>query len=218
MADDFGDDSGDKLLDWSIRLIIEHGRTRAYSHTNRFATALRNAQGQLGADGATPISIEAIKDSPDGGKLDLAEFEGIEGWEQLREVIGDELEGRGIAHEWFTDEPAGKQYLLFRTEDARGLSDAFGALAERAEAAQERAVAAIERSRGIEHGRPEPSRDADRGPDDPERAQAPGGDPRRKIPLREKVKLVREYADELSRTGRDARTPDRAAAQQRERK
>ena len=76
----------------------------------------------------------------------------------------------------------------------------------------------IERSRGIEHGRPEPSRDADRGPDDPERAQAPGGDPRRKIPLREKVKLVREYADELSRTGRDARTPDRAAAQQRERK
>lgn len=200
MADDFGDDAGDKLLDWSIRLIIEHGRGAAQRQSSTLAQALRNAQGQIGGNGGTPAAELAGQ----GGwaKLDLHEFVGIEGWDELRGIIGDSLEGRGITHEWFDDEEGGS-YLLFRTGDACELSEALGSIAEQAEAAQGRAEAVVERSRQASRGEP----DACRGQDDP----------RAKMSLREKVRAVREYAGEISRAERGAREPGHEVGRERQR-
>ena len=220
MADDFGDDAGDKLLDWSIRLIIEHGRNNAYAHSSSFSQALRSAKEQINSAartvGGNAEALEELVDSQGWAKLDLHEFTSIEGWEELREILGDTLEARGLRHEWFTDATDGKEYLLFRTADARELSDAFDNLANKADEVCEQAAKVVERSRQAELDTRAQQKEAEKespeaqGPHDPDHlepdAKDAADDPRRKLTLREKVAAVRVYADELSRTGRDDRT------------
>ena len=222
MADDFGDDAGDKLLDWSIRLIIEHGRNNAYAHANSFSQALRSAKEQINSAARTASNeteaLEELVDSQGWAKLDLHEFTGIEGWEELREILGDTLEARGLRHEWFKDNAENKEYLLFRTADARKLCEAFDNLANKADEACERAAKVVERSRQAEldtrtqqkeTGKESPEAPSTLDPDHPEPdAMDAADDPRRKLTLREKVAAVRAYADELSRTGREDRTPE----------
>ena len=222
MADDFGDDAGDKLLDWSIRLIIEHGRNNAYAHANSFSQALRSAKEQINSAARTASNeteaLEELVDSQGWAKLDLHEFTGIEGWEELREILGDTLEARSLRHEWFKDDADGKEYLLFRTADARELSEAFDNLANKADEACKQAAKVVERSRQAEldtraqqkeAGKESPEAPDPHNPDHPEPdAKDAADDPRRKLTLREKVAAVRAYADELSRTGRDDRTPE----------
>ena len=219
MADDFGDDAGDKLLDWSIRLIIEHGRNNAYVHANSFSQALRSAKEQINSAARTASNeteaLEELVDSQGWAKLDLHEFTSIEGWEELREILGDTLEARGLRHEWFKDNAENKEYLLFRTADARKLCEAFDNLANKADEACDRAAKVVERSRQAELDARAQQKEA--GKESPE-AQGPHelghaepeeiDDPRRKLTLREKVAAVRAYADELSRTGREDRTPE----------
>lgn len=203
MADDFGDDAGDKLLEWSIRIMIEHGRGRAREASSKLAGALRSAQKQI-ERGAPEKEAPDAAARGEWAKLDLCEFEGIDGWDELEGVIGADLAGRGIAHEWFDDEAAGKRYLLFRTGDARELATAFGNLADRAEQAHEQAAAAIERMREAERG----------GREAGERA-ADAGDPRRDRPLKERAETARRLAGDAARA--DRTPPEKHLAEQRER-
>ena len=215
MADDFGDDAGDKLLDWSIRLIIEQGRSGAHSQSQSFAQALHNAQGQIREQAGDAATAGELAEQEGWAKLDLHEFTGIEGWDDLKGVLGSAFEEHGLAYEWFDDEQDGKQYLLFRTADAPELADTFGAVAEKVEAAHLRAVEVIERSRGIERGGRSPG-----GHDDPDRAAGADNaknDPRRSMTLREKAAAVRAYAQELSGGGRDGRAPERRPDRDRQR-
>lgn len=200
MADDFGDDAGDKILDWSIRIMVEHGRQHAFESSSRLAGALRNAQGRILEDGGTQMP-EAVE-REGWAKLDLHEFTGIDGWDELKGIMDKDLAARGIVHEWFADGANGKQYLLFRTAEAKELSDAFGTLADRVEKAHEQAVRAMERAREI-------GRDASdletREPD------AKTADPRKEKRLQERVSAVRKYAEEARKSPeRDAREAARA--------
>ena len=54
MADDFGDDAGDKLLEWSIRIMIERGRLHARESSAGLARALRDAQERVAPGGGAP--------------------------------------------------------------------------------------------------------------------------------------------------------------------
>ena len=106
MADDFGDDAGDKLLDWSIRIMVERGRHHAYASSSKLAGALRNAQGRVMESSGAPMP-EAVE-REGWAKLDLHEFTGIDGWNDLKEIMDKDLVARGIVHEWFEDASDGK--------------------------------------------------------------------------------------------------------------
>lgn len=193
MADDFGDDAGGKLLDWSIRIMIERGRLRARESSEGLAHALREAQARAAPGG--PAREEA--ESGGWAKLDVRDLARIDGWEEVRGAIDAELDGRGLAHEWFEDGPSGERRLLFRTGDARELADSLGRLAEKAEEACSRAERAVERAR---------------------EAGGDARDPRRDRSLRERVRTVRRYAEGPERAGRAGREPERAESLERGRK
>lgn len=192
MADDFGDDAGDKLLEWSIRIMIERGRLHARESSAGLARALRDAQERV-APGGAPQGEERNG----WAKLDVRDLASVEGWEDVRAAIDAELDARGIAHEWFEDGRTGERRLLFRTGDARGLADSLGSLADKVEAAHEQAVRAVGRAREAE--------EAERG----------GGDPRAERSLRDRVRTVRRYAGAPERAGRAGREPERAESLER---
>lgn len=190
MADDFGDDAGDKLLEWSIRIMIERGRLHARESSAGLARALRDAQERVAPDSGGPQGEERNG----WAKLDVRDLASVEGWDDVRAAIDAELDARGIAHEWFEDGRTGERRLLFRTGDARGLADSLGSLAEKVEAAHEQAVRAVGRAR---------------------EAERDGGDPRTDRSLRDRVRTVRRYAEVPERAGRAGREPGRAESLER---
>lgn len=204
MADDFGDDAGDKLLDWSIRIMVERGRHHAYASSSKLAGALRNAQGRVMEGSGAPMP-EAVE-REGWAKLDLHEFTGIDGWNDLKEIMGKDLTARGIVHEWFEDASDERRYLLFRTAEAKDLSDAFGNLADRVEKAHEQAVRAMERAREIGRDDPEPEQRGD---------GAGKADPRKEKRLQERVRTVRRYAEEAR--GPERETHETGRVEKRER-
>lgn len=192
MADDFGDDAGDKLLEWSIRIMIERGRLHARESSAGLAHALRDAQERVAPDCGAPQGEERNG----WAKLDVRDLASVEGWDDVRGAIDAELDARGIAHEWFEDGRTGGRRLLFRTGDARGLADSLGSLAEKVEAAHERAVRAVGRAREAEEERD-------------------GSDPRTDRSLLDRVRTVRRYAEAPERAGRAGREPERAESLER---
>ena len=139
-------------------------------------------------------------------KLDLHEFTGIDGWNDLKEIMDKDLVARGIVHEWFEDASDGRRYLLFRTAEAKDLSDAFGNLADRVEKAHEQAVRAMERAREIGRDDPEPE----------QRGEGAGkADPRKEKRLQERVRTVRRYAEEARAPERETRETGRVEKRER---
>ena len=192
MADDFGDDAGGKLLEWSMRIMIERGRLHARESSAGLARALRDAQERV-APGGAPQGEERNG----WAKLDVRDLASVEGWEDVRAAIDAELDARGIAHEWFEDGRTGERRLLFRTGDARGLADSLGSLADKVEAAHVQAARAVGRARETEE------------------AERDGGDPRTNRSLRDRVRTVRRYAEAPERAGRAGREPERAESLER---
>ena len=192
MADDCGDDAGGKLLEWSMRIMIERGRLHARESSAGLARALRDAQERV-APGGAPQGEERNG----WAKLDVRDLASVEGWEGVRAAIDAELDARGIAHEWFEDGRTGERRLLFRTGDARGLADSLGSLADKVEAAHEQAARAVGRARETEE------------------AERDGGDPRTDRSLRDRVRTVRRYAEDPERAGRAGREPERAESLER---
>lgn len=192
MADDFGDDAGGKLLEWSMRIMIERGRLHARESSAGLARALRDAQERV-APGGAPQGEERNG----WAKLDVRDLASVEGWEDVRAAIDAELDARGIAHEWFEDGRTGERRLLFRTGDARGLADSLGSLADKVEAAHEQAARAVGSARETEE------------------AERDGGDPRTNRSLRDRVRTVRRYAEAPERAGRAGREPERAESLER---
>lgn len=121
----------------------------------------------------------------------------IRGRFNVRAAIDAELDARGIAHEWFEDGRTGERRLLFRTDDARGLADSLGSLADKVEAAHEQAARAVGRARETEE------------------AERDGGDPRTDRRLRDRVRTVRRYAEAPERAVRAGREPERAESLER---
>ena len=80
MADDFGDDAGDKLLEWSIRIMIERGRLHARESSAGLARALRDAQERVAPGGGAPQGEERNG----WAKLDVRDLASVEGWEDAR--------------------------------------------------------------------------------------------------------------------------------------
>ncbi|MEA5020518.1 MAG: hypothetical protein RR842_04920 [Gordonibacter sp.] len=143
MHDDFGDDAGEKMVDWMMKIGQERGRAAAVAAASQLKDALKNARGQAAGS-------DEVKNGSEWAKLDMVEFQAIEGWPELRELVSDKLKADGIEHEYFDEPQGGKTYLVFRLADAGRVAGSLEQLEGIADAARDKAAAQLER---MEHDR-----------------------------------------------------------------
>lgn len=130
MHDDFGDDAGEKLIDWMVRIGETAGSMAAVNAAKDLKTALANAKDEISGEAQT-----AIEKATQWAKLDMAEFKKIEGWPELKELISDKLSACGITHEYLEIGEEGKTYLIFKADEANLLAEAFNELVEQTDLA-----------------------------------------------------------------------------------
>lgn len=140
---DFGDDAGQQVYDWMFRLAMTRltssgltGSERALRQaTDKLTAALEAARDSL----RDPASAEVEADRmPEWAKLDMAEFQELEDFESVRGAIDAKLDEAKLAHAFYQE--GDKTFLLFRTQDAPAVADAFDGLAASAREAAERAA------------------------------------------------------------------------------
>lgn len=164
MASDYGDEAGSKMIDDCVRFGERMGERAMYARAaqmrSAFQSATRNAREVAGA-------VPGEDEPPEWAKLDMHEFQGIEDYGSIKEVIEDRLESHGVSSAWFANPETGKEYLLFRIADAREVWQSFDELARETDGA---AAKAAERLR--EQREKTPSRDRDERTLDERAAQA----------------------------------------------
>ena len=142
MASDYGDESGEKMLDSFARFAERHGewamRQRASDLHDAFENAKQSAR-ELSCDAAAPW-----EEPKEWAKLDMSEFQAFEGYEDIKEIVEAKLRAHGVEPTWFADQETGKEYLLFRIKDAREVWNSLEELSWEVEPAAEKAA---ERSR-----------------------------------------------------------------------
>lgn len=141
MTDDFGDDSGEKLVDWMIRIGQDAGESAMTASGERLASAFRRARG----DDAIEGGAEADLGVAEWAKLDLSEFTSLPEYETIRQVIDEKLYREGIRHE-FASMPEG-EHLIFMVEDAPEVNEAFRELEDATRASAQRAEKELSRMR-----------------------------------------------------------------------
>ena len=148
MASDFGDESGEKLIDWMMRVGEDAGKEAMLASADKLAEAFRRAREGLdkaiGGDGAR-----------EWAKLDLKDFKDLPAYDSIKQIIDGELAGRGVEHEFASE--GGRDFLVFKVKDVHEVSEAFHRLERDTAAAKERASKSID-EKSIDEGR-----DGDRG-------------------------------------------------------
>ncbi|MDJ1650019.1 MULTISPECIES: hypothetical protein [Gordonibacter] len=153
MSSDYGDDAGEKMIDDFVRFGERMGEKAMYERAGRIRRAFENATRAAREAGAGG-SPEG-RGAPEWAKLDMSEFQGIEGYEGIKGAIEAKLGARGVESAWFSDPATGREHLLFRVADAREVWRSFEELAAEAGAAGDKAAEAIRRraeERGGERG------------------------------------------------------------------
>lgn len=130
MPSDYGDDSGEKMLDSVARI----GERWGESALRRRAWNLQNACDKASdeAEAAAVAPSESIEDpAPAWAKLDMDDFQKSGDWEQTKPQIEAALRDHAVEPVWFEDPQTDRAQLLFRIEDSRQVSDSFDDLKER---------------------------------------------------------------------------------------
>ena len=140
MASDYGDDAGEKMIDDFMRFGERMGERAMYRRAERLKLAFENAtdkaRGAAAADGGRAEPAE-------WAKLDMAEFQKIEGYEGIKDIIEAKLRARSVDSAWFAEPGTGREHLLFRIADAKEVWRSFDELSRETDAACGRAAAEL---------------------------------------------------------------------------
>lgn len=142
MASDFGDESGEKLIDWMMRVGEDAGKEAMLASADKLAEAFRRAR-------------EGLDKGLGGGarewaKLDLKDFKDLPAYDSIKQIIDGELAGRGVEHEFASE--GGRDFLVFKVKDVHEVSEAFHRLERDTAAAKERAGKSIDEGRDGDRG------------------------------------------------------------------
>lgn len=149
MASDYGDDSGEKMLDDFTRFGERMGEEAMRDRANRLHSAFEHAKSHASEKGAP------WNEPSEWAKLDMREFREIEGYGEIKEIIESKMRAHGVDTAWFEDKGNGKEYLLFRIADAQDVWRGFDELSKETEGAKERAAENLKREvAGKRDGRP----------------------------------------------------------------
>ena len=148
MADDYGDDSGQRLYDMIVRagtVAAERSglsaRDGAMGETAaRIEEALSALRRQLGDQAAPGPAREEPRDgaTPEYARLDVRELKAIDGFEELKGIIHSDLEAHGVGN-GFVEGRDGRTELVFRLDDAPRVAECLDRLIEETRRAAERA-------------------------------------------------------------------------------
>ena len=92
MASDFGDESGEKLIDWMMRVGEDAGKEAMLASADKLAEAFRRAR-----EGLEKTTGEGARE---WAKLDLKDFKDLPAYDSLKQIIDGEPPGRGAEHEF----------------------------------------------------------------------------------------------------------------------
>lgn len=140
MPSDFGDESGEKLFDWMVRVGQEAWQAAMSHGAARVSMAFRNSVGEIGREGAALANPQQPEIAPEWAKLNLHEFKELPEFETIKEVIDGELDREALQHEFYDE--GEKSFLIFRVDDAPEVARCFNELADETNRACKRARAA----------------------------------------------------------------------------
>ena len=140
MASDYGDEAGEKLFDWMLRMGQDASQDAIRASAERLKSAIRNLRGQIDE----PLTEAEREDVRDYARLNLSEFEELPDYASLREII----EAAAIEHDIANID--GHDHLIFKMEDAPEVDEAFKELEREADEACDRAVKERERDLNAE--------------------------------------------------------------------
>lgn len=157
MASDYGDEAGSKMIDDFMRFGERMGERAMYARATQMRQAFESATHE--AQGIAGDAAEEL--SPEWAKLDMHEFQRIEDYGSIKEIIEDRLAERGVTSTWFPDPETGKEYLLFRIADAQEVWKSFDELSREADDAAAKAAEKIREQRDKAPGRTRDERTLD---------------------------------------------------------
>ena len=150
MPSDVGDESGEKLFDWMLRLGQEAGQAAMAHSAARVSMAFRNAVGEIGHGQSAAAGIERASEATEWAKLNLHEFKGLPEFETIKEIIDANLDREALSHEFFSE--GEKSYLIFRVGDAPEVARCFDELAQETTQAAKKAEQQLSREKGHASG------------------------------------------------------------------
>lgn len=154
MASDYGDEAGGKLLDWMLRIGQEAGAEAMARSARELSERLAGIRGTIAGGRAEAIAADG---APTYAKLSLEELSGLPEYATIKEVVSDKLRAASVEHHIIPG--GGRDWLLFKVEDAPEVDEAFRQLEQETGKAAERAR---ERLSEIAERRQAPERLAER--------------------------------------------------------
>lgn len=137
MANDFGDESGEKLFDWMLRMGQDASETVIRERAEKLKSAIHNLRGKV-----SDPSVEEAGQAHEYARLNLSEFEELPDYASLREIIDERLHATAIEHDIV--ELDGHDRLIFKVADAPEVDEVFKNLEQDVDVAADRACEARE--------------------------------------------------------------------------
>lgn len=154
MASDYGDEAGGKLLDWMLRIGQEAGAEAMARSARELSERLAGIRGTIAGGRAEEVAADG---APTYAKLSLEELSGLPEYATIKEFVSDKLRAASVEHHIIPGE--GRDWLLFKVEDAPEVDEAFRQLEQETGKAADRAR---ERLSEIAERRQAPERLAER--------------------------------------------------------
>lgn len=138
MATDFGDESGEKLFDWMLRVGQEAGQDALAKSAKGLAEAIRSTCADIEKTfGAQRDEAEA----PEWAKLSMRQFDGLPEYETLADMVSAQLKKEGVEHAFANE--GGRRFLVFKANEAPSVAQAFRRIEDSIPEACERAKGAL---------------------------------------------------------------------------
>lgn len=135
MASDFGDESGEKLFDWFLRMGQDMSEDALRASAEKLKSAIKNLRGNL--DDSTHEQNDEVREF---ARLNMSEFEELPDYASLKEIIDERLTEAAIEHDFAVVD--GHDHLVFRVADAPEVDEVFASLEQDIDAELERACEA----------------------------------------------------------------------------
>lgn len=123
MASDFGDESGEKLFDWFLRMGQNMTEETMRASAEKLKSAIKNLRGNI-----DPQAPEQDAEPKEFARLNMTEFEELPDYDSLKEIIDGMLDEAAIEHDFAQVD--GHDHLVFRIADAPEVDEVFAHLEE----------------------------------------------------------------------------------------
>ena len=136
MPSDFGDESGEKLFDWMLKLGQQMGEEAMRSSAKALMQAFKNARGGIAK--SDHLGDQVVR-------LRMDEFKALPAYDSIKEIIDERLDKSAIEHDFAEIDDI--EYLYFDAKNAPAVYAIFEELEECTETQLDRASKNLEQSR-----------------------------------------------------------------------